>query len=312
MSEQQRRHLSALVDGEIDPTLVPPTLSALESNERLIAAWEGYHLIGAAMRSEQIRPEYRLLRSRVSERVAAEPPLQRPVARRGRVLRLRPLAGAALVACAVSAAVVAVPRLFNLGPAAEPPPSRHTAASAPERFRLVAPARRWHVDEPALEGKLDRESGLPLKSDLMGQQTDPIEQVMFTSLDLLPSQGTASTAGPVPQQRRYGPEPPVPGLLPWRFDALPPGFSLVMHNDWRAADGQPVDHFVLSDGLASVSVYVEAGNPQAGLEGGTHIGAVHAVGKRVSDHQVTVVGEVPPETVEAVLAGLRHAPGGRR
>jgi len=26
----------------------------------------------------------------------------------------------------------------------------------PERFRLADPARRWHVDEPALESKLDR------------------------------------------------------------------------------------------------------------------------------------------------------------
>jgi len=159
---------------------------------------------------------------------------------------------------------------------------------------------------------LDWESGLPLKSDLMGQRADPIEQAMFTSLNLLPSQGSTPAAGPVPRQRRYAPEPPVPGLLPWRFDALPPGFGLVMHNDWRAAGGQPVDHFVLSDGLASVSVYVEAGNPQEGLEGGTHIGAVHATGKRVSDHQVTVVGEVPPETVETVLAGIRQVPGGRR
>jgi len=37
---------------------------------------------------------------------------------------------------------------------------------------------------------LDRESGLLLKSDLMGQRADPIEQVMFTSLNLLPSQGS--------------------------------------------------------------------------------------------------------------------------
>ncbi len=155
---------------------------------------------------------------------------------------------------------------------------------------------------------LDRESGLPLKSDLMGQQADPIEQVMFTSLDLLPSQGAVSDVGPVPRPPGHGPKRPVPDLLPWRFDALPPGFIPVMHTDWRDAGGQPVDHFVLSDGLASVSVYVE-GNPREVLEGGTRIGAVHAVGKRVSGHQVTVVGEVPRETVEAVLAGIRHIPG---
>jgi len=44
----------------------------------------------------------------------------------------------------------------------------------------------------------------------------------------------------------------------------------------------PAEHFILSDGLASVSVYVEAGNPREGLEGGTHIDAVHAISKRVS------------------------------
>jgi len=158
---------------------------------------------------------------------------------------------------------------------------------------------------------LDRESGLPLKSDLMGQQTTPIEQVMFTSLNLLPSQVPVSGVGPVPPQSGYRPKRPVPDLLPWRFDAPPPGFVLVMHADWRDGGGQPVDHFVLSDGLASLSVYVE-GSPREVLEGGTRIGAVHAVGKRVSDHQVTVIGEVPLETVETVLAGIRHVPGRRR
>ena len=65
-----------------------------------------------------------------------------------------------------------------------------------------------------------------------------------------------------------------------------------MHDKSRDAAGQPVVHFVLSDGLASVSVYVES-DPQEGLEGATRIGAVHAAGDRVSGHQVTVVGEVP-------------------
>jgi len=158
---------------------------------------------------------------------------------------------------------------------------------------------------------LGRESGLPLRSDLMGQQTTPIEQVMFTSLNLLQSQGPVSGVGPVPPQSGYRPKRPVLDLLPWRFDALPPGFVLVMHADWRDGGGQPVDHFVLSNGLASLSVYVE-GSPRGVLEGGTRIGAVHAVGKRVSDHQVTVIGEVPLETVETVLAGIRHVPGRRR
>jgi sigma-E factor negative regulatory protein RseB len=69
-----------------------------------------------------------------------------------------------------------------------------------------------------------------------------------------------------------------------------------------------MEHLVLSDGLASISVYIES-NPREGLIGGTSIGAVHAVGNRVDGHQVTIVGEVPSDTVEAVLAGMRYVPG---
>jgi len=77
-----------------------------------------------------------------------------------------------------------------------------------------------------------------------------------------------------------------------------------MHDNWHDTGGQLAEHFVLSDGLASVSVYVES-DPQGGLEGDTRIGAIHAAGRRVAGHQVTVVGEVPLQTVEAVLAGIR-------
>lgn len=160
---------------------------------------------------------------------------------------------------------------------------------------------------------LDRESGLPLKSDLMGQEADPIEQIMFTSLRLLSSDERPPPAA-VPAldpPRRDAAAQVVPDSVPWQFADLPAGFTLVMHDNWRDTAGQPVVHFLLSDGLASISVYVES-DPEEGLEGATRIGAVHAAGNRVSDHQVTVVGEVPSVTVEAVLAGIRHKGGGVR
>jgi sigma-E factor negative regulatory protein RseB len=154
---------------------------------------------------------------------------------------------------------------------------------------------------------LGRETGLPLKSDLMGQQRDPIEQIMFTSLDLLPSQGVSLTAGNSEAHQPVS-EPRDGVRLSWRFDSLPPGFALVMHDDGLDAGGKPVEHLVLSDGLASISIYIES-DPGEGLIGGTSIGAVHAVGNRVAGHQVTIVGEVPSDTVEAVLAGIRYDPG---
>ena len=158
---------------------------------------------------------------------------------------------------------------------------------------------------------LDRESGLPLKTDLMGQRAEPIEQIMFTSLTLLSSEQPAlASAGSFPEQTQADADAVDPESGSWRFAELPPGFSLVMRDNWSDSSGQPVEHLVLSDGLASVSVYVET-DPQEGLEGGTRIGAVHAVGNRVSGHQITVVGEVPSATVDAVLSGIHHAPADR-
>lgn len=156
---------------------------------------------------------------------------------------------------------------------------------------------------------LDRESGLPLKSDLMGQDSDPIEQIMFTSLQVLAAGERLPVATlPTLEPRQGGAVAQVPESVAWEFVELPAGFVLAMHDSWRDTSGQQVVHFLLSDGLASVSVYVES-DPPEGLEGATRIGAVHAAGNRVSDHQVTVVGEVPSVTVEAVLAGIRHTGG---
>jgi sigma-E factor negative regulatory protein RseB len=160
---------------------------------------------------------------------------------------------------------------------------------------------------------LDLESGLPLKSDLMGEQSEPIEQIMFTSLELLPSVGSPRNedVDADAADARAGISRPTPvDTGPWRFTALPAGFDLTMYDHWRDTAGHSVDHFLLSDGLASVSVYVES-DAVDGLEGETRIGAIHAAGKRVFGHQVTVIGEVPSATVQMVLAALQRGEEGQ-
>ena len=157
MSEQQRQHLSDLVDGEIDPAIVHTTLSALESSAELKATWERYHIIGLGMRSEPVREEYRRIATLVGDRVAEEPiPLTMAVARRRRTSRLGPFAGAALAASAAFFAVFAVPQLFNPGPDTPPIKNLQATSSPPDQFLISKPTKRWHLDEPSLENKLDR------------------------------------------------------------------------------------------------------------------------------------------------------------
>jgi sigma-E factor negative regulatory protein RseB len=158
---------------------------------------------------------------------------------------------------------------------------------------------------------LDRDTSLPLKTDLMDERARPLEQVMFTSLTL--NTGDAGL-GPDPVERngfrkltRQPPERGVSGpAQDWRFAHLPAGFRLRMHNRVADESGRKVEHLVLSDGLASVSVYVEPDeDDDDGLRGGAHVGAINAWGALVAKHQVTAVGEVPQATVKAVVEGMR-------
>jgi sigma-E factor negative regulatory protein RseB len=157
---------------------------------------------------------------------------------------------------------------------------------------------------------VDRETSLPLKTDLMNENGRPVEQIMFTSLELSP---TGSVAGADPSNldgfvelRRHAAEAQAPDRPKrWEFVGLPVGYTLHMHNRRVDDSGTRVDHFVLSDGLASVSVYVEA-PPAEGLRGGAHVGAINAWGDLVQRHQVTAVGEVPEGTVRKIVESLRY------
>jgi len=152
---------------------------------------------------------------------------------------------------------------------------------------------------------VDRDTGLPLKTDLMDNGATPIEQVMFTDLTIV-GDGASATAAPAESESAgsatpaFGPDSTDDG---WHFAALPPGFRVIAH---EIETGSP-EHLMVSDGLASVSVYIEPDNG-AGLRGAAHMGAINAAGRLLEGHQVTAVGEVPPQTIDAILAALHDTP----
>lgn len=160
---------------------------------------------------------------------------------------------------------------------------------------------------------IDKETGLLLKSDLMDEAAKPIEQIMFTSLSLEP-QGFFEESEPKSQVFTWQRGKPVveravsEAQPSWFFEGLPVGFELSLRDRWQDAQGKVVDHLLLTDGLASMSVYIEK-DGQDGLKGGTRMGAINAWGGTVAGHQVTVVGEVPAVTAEKVFSAIRHSDG---
>ncbi len=160
---------------------------------------------------------------------------------------------------------------------------------------------------------LDAENGLLLKSQVLAEDGVPIEQLMFTSIEVV---------------REISPELLKPELkgehytltedkseedvgsavaLNWRVANPPLGFLSTGHKTRHVlTGGVPTHHIILSDGLASVSVYIEkldAGKKR--FVGSSYMGAVNIHGVVVDEHQVTVVGEVPAATVKMVADSIQ-------
>lgn len=94
----------------------------------------------------------------------------------------------------------------------------------------------------------------------------------------------------------------------WQIVWLPPGFNLVVHqNRIKARNGAAVEQRVYSDGLSSISVFIEKIRARhSHLHGGSKRGAVNAFGSIVNAHFITVVGSVPARTVEKIGNSIKY------
>jgi sigma-E factor negative regulatory protein RseB len=158
-----------------------------------------------------------------------------------------------------------------------------------------------------------KDSKMLLKSDLNGVHGAPIEQVMFTQMGVGSEVSEASmpvSAGegaPAWHHQDIGGTATTDSGEPrWVVHRLPDGFSLTHYQRKRMQPGgEGTEHLVYSDGLATVSVYVEMASADAdALTGLSSMGAMNAYGTIVDGHQVVVVGEVPAVTVEMMARSI--------
>ncbi len=159
---------------------------------------------------------------------------------------------------------------------------------------------------------IDIDTHMPVRSDLSDGSGRVIERLRFTRLRFdnnIPD----SAFAPALDRRKLRwvrQSPQSDDVAPaWRAAQVPPGFRLSMSGMQSVAgSGGPVNHLVYSDGLASVSVFVQ--QPAAGkkpAEGTTRSGVASAFTTVVDGHQVTAVGEVPPRTLKVIATSIRPA-----
>ncbi len=156
---------------------------------------------------------------------------------------------------------------------------------------------------------VEEKTGLLLKTHLVVEDDTPIEQFMFTQLrfhnqipETLLQPGVDSSKFKWYESPTKKQQAPGKIKINWQVKKLPSGFHQDMERMTTLPENlMPVEHLIFSDGLATVSVFIEdMMDSENNLRGGSHMGAVHAFGRAVGDHYVTVIGEVPYVTVKMI------------
>lgn len=158
-------------------------------------------------------------------------------------------------------------------------------------------------------------AGMPLKIQLWDGRRGGrvIEQIAFATLSInrkIPQsafQPHLSTAG-YRWLRNTAAPPPSSGLA-WSALWLPPGFHMATHvTQVMPGTPGPVEHLVYTDGLASVSVFVERHTQshivQPVIES-ARMGASYVFSTFVDGHRVTAVGAAPAQTVRSIADSVR-------
>jgi sigma-E factor negative regulatory protein RseB len=151
---------------------------------------------------------------------------------------------------------------------------------------------------------VDKEYGLLLKSMMVGEKNAALDQVAFSQILLMDSQNMDWFRPTLDKTKAYVMEKDVPSKLnvseiDWEVSDLPIGYRKVDQVRRMLSNKQtPAVQLIFSDGLSSVSVFIEdipkGARPKVGH---TMMGATHFYALVNDAHQVIAVGEVPEATV---------------
>ena len=94
--------------------------------------------------------------------------------------------------------------------------------------------------------------------------------------------------------------------LGW-FYREPPGYRAVAELERQFRQGQTVHHLILTDGLGTISIFIEPYRPDLShhqMAGAKRSGAVNMFGKRYGAYWVMVAGEAPESTVKNLAQSI--------
>lgn len=161
----------------------------------------------------------------------------------------------------------------------------------------------------------ERSTGLAVKLQTLDARGQVLEQMVFSELQLDAPvamdkliRQMSSTQGY--QVHKAALNKTTAAAEGWRLKTEVAGFQPVSchtHGEAAAKPGTLPMQWVFSDGLASVSLFVERYDPQRhDRERVSALGATHTLTQRVGDHWLTAMGEVPVSTLRLFAQSLER------
>ena len=158
---------------------------------------------------------------------------------------------------------------------------------------------------------IDRENGLLLKYETINADDEILEKIAFNQLALLDTHEMDWFQPNVDHAKAYVMEERAPSKVLAEVEglslgSLPPGYRKIdqMLSQLQGRT-KPITQLIFSDGLASVSLFIEPLAKGAQPKNGhTEMGATHFFANVVDGRQITVVGEVPEATVTQIARAI--------
>ncbi len=166
---------------------------------------------------------------------------------------------------------------------------------------------------------VDTETSLLLDYTIIDKSHKPIEQFMFTKVEILNDGELAKDVDPisVPIETTITNLVSNPALslspnikptqnLQWGLKETPKGFALRKAPMLKKnKDESETEHYILSDGLSSVSIFISKKAPDS-KETGTRSGALNVVTYYKYNFAITLVGAVPKNTLKDIFNSLQY------
>ncbi|MBQ0919856.1 MucB/RseB C-terminal domain-containing protein [Hydrogenophaga aromaticivorans] len=162
----------------------------------------------------------------------------------------------------------------------------------------------------------EQKTGLVVKLQTLGEKDVVLEQLAYSELQLDAPVRMDKLRKMMKDTRGYEVYRPVvkkttPEAEGWQFKDVAPGFLRMSCHTRDASESTEVSSVpmqcIFSDGLASVSLFVEPLDARRhGAETSAVMGATHSLGMRLGNHWLTVLGEVPPVTLQRFAQALQR------